>query len=87
MRGGHIAVIASASRGGTGLEVRRISAVVDIGRIIHPDIARQQIEGGIVFGLAMALGGATRFHNGLPMAKRLRDLSLPRLAEIPPILL
>lgn len=85
MRGGHIAVIASASRGGTGLEVRRISATVDIGRIIHPDIARQQIEGGIVYGLAMALGSATRFENGLPTAKRLRDLSLPRLAEIPPI--
>ncbi|WP_417620374.1 molybdopterin cofactor-binding domain-containing protein [Parasphingorhabdus sp.] len=85
MRGGHIAVIASASRGGSGLEVRRISATVDIGRIIHPDIARQQIEGGIVFGLAMALGSATRFQKGLPTAKRLRDLSLPRLAEIPPI--
>ncbi len=85
MRGGHIAVIASASRGGSGLEVRRISATVDIGRIIHPDIARQQIEGGIVFGLAMALGSATRFEKGLPTAKRLRDLSLPRLAEIPPI--
>ncbi|MEQ8742083.1 molybdopterin cofactor-binding domain-containing protein [Parasphingorhabdus sp.] len=85
MRGGYIAVIASASRGASGLAVRRISATVDIGRIIHPDIARQQIEGGIVFGLAMALGSATRFQNGLPTAKRLRDLSLPRLAEIPPI--
>ncbi|MGB5484987.1 molybdopterin cofactor-binding domain-containing protein [Parasphingorhabdus sp.] len=85
MRGGHIAVIASASRGSTGLAVRRISATVDIGRIIHPDIARQQIEGGIVFGLAMALGSATRFQDGLPTAKRLRDLSLPRLAEIPPV--
>ncbi len=85
MRGGHIAVIASANRGTGGLEVSRISATVDIGRIIHPDIARQQIEGGIVFGLAMALGSATRFQDGLPTAKRLRDLSLPRLAEIPPI--
>ncbi len=85
MRGGYIAVIASASRGASGMEVRRISATVDIGRIIHPDIARQQIEGGIIFGLAMALGSATRFQKGLPTAKRLRDLSLPRLAEIPPI--
>ena len=85
MRGGHIAVIASASRGTGGLEVSRISATVDIGRIIHPDIARQQIEGGIIFGLAMALGSATRFQDGLPTAKRLRDLSLPRRAEIPPI--
>ncbi|MEO9600073.1 molybdopterin cofactor-binding domain-containing protein [Parasphingorhabdus sp.] len=85
MRGGYIALIASASRGTGGLEVRRISATVDIGRVIHPDIARQQIEGGIIFGLAMALGSATRFQKGLPTAKRLRDLSLPSLAEIPPI--
>ncbi|VAV99166.1 Isoquinoline 1-oxidoreductase beta subunit [hydrothermal vent metagenome] len=85
MRGGHIAVIVTASRSDSGLKVRRISATVDVGRIIHPDIARQQIEGGIVFGLAMAMGSATRFKDGLPTAKRLRDLSLPRLAEIPPI--
>jgi isoquinoline 1-oxidoreductase subunit beta len=85
MRGGHIAVIVRANRGDSGLRVRRISATVDVGRIIHPDIARQQIEGGIIYGLAMALGAATRFHKGLPLARRLSDLSLPRLAEIPPI--
>lgn len=85
MRGGYIAVIVNASRGDNGLDVKRISATVDIGRIIHPDIARQQIEGGIVFGLAMALGSSTKFDTGLPTAKRLRDLSLPRLAEIPEV--
>ncbi|WP_246218655.1 xanthine dehydrogenase family protein molybdopterin-binding subunit [Parasphingorhabdus halotolerans] len=85
MRGGYIAVVVRAARGDTGLKVLRISATVDVGRIIHPDIARQQIEGGIVFGLAMAMGASTRFEDGLPTAKRLRDLSLPRLAEVPPI--
>lgn len=85
MSGAYIAVIASASRGEGGLSVSRISATVDAGRIIHPDIARQQIEGGIVFGLAMAMGASSQFEDGLPFAKRLRDLSLPRLAEIPPI--
>lgn len=85
MRGGYIAVVVKATRGDTGLKVRRISATVDIGRIIHPDIARQQIEGGIIFGLAMAMGASTRFEDGLPTAKRLRDLALPRLAETPTI--
>ncbi len=85
MRGGYIAVIVKASRGDSGLNVKRISATVDIGRIIHPDIARQQIEGGIIFGLAMALGSSTEFDTGLPTAKRLRDLSLPRLAEVPEV--
>lgn len=83
MRGGHIAIIVSANRGKSGLTVRRISAMVDIGRIIHPDIARQQIEGGIIFGLAMALGSSTRFNGGIANARRLSDLALPRLAEIP----
>ena len=68
-----------------GLNVSRISATVDVGRIIHPDIARQQVEGGIVFGLAMAMGASTEFEAGLPTARRLRDLALPRLAEVPTI--
>ncbi len=85
MRGGHIAVIVSANRGESGLRVRRISATVDIGRIIHPDIARQQIEGGIIYGLAMALGSSTRFNGGIADARRLSDLALPRLAETPVI--
>ncbi|MEP2103657.1 MAG: molybdopterin cofactor-binding domain-containing protein [Parasphingorhabdus sp.] len=85
MRGGHIAVIVSANRGESGLRVRRISATVDVGRIIHPDIARQQIEGGIIYGLAMALGSSTRFNGGIAEARRLSDLALPRLAEIPAI--
>ena len=85
MDGGYIAVIVHASRGDGGLKVKRISATADIGRIIHPDIARQQIEGGIIFGLAMAMGSATKFEGGLPNVKRLRELSLPRLGEIPVI--
>jgi isoquinoline 1-oxidoreductase subunit beta len=85
MRGSHIALIASAATGDQGVRVKRISAVVDCGRIINPEIARQQIEGGIIFGLAQALGSSTEFENGLPLARRLRDVDLPQLADIPEI--
>ena len=85
MRGSHIAVIASARTGEEGVRVERISATVDCGRIINPDIARQQIEGGIVFGLAQALGASTDFEAGLPLARRLRDVDLPQLSDIPEI--
>ena len=85
MRGGHIALIASARTGESGVRVERISAVVDCGRIVNPEIARQQIEGGIVFGLAQALGGSTEYETGLPVARRLRDLDLPLLADVPEI--
>jgi len=86
MRGGYIAVIAAAQTDDAGISVRRITAVVDAGRIINPDIARQQIEGGIIFGIAQAVGASTGFDRGLPLARRLRDIDLPRLADISEII-
>lgn len=85
MRGSHIAIIASARTDESGVRVDRISAMVDCGRLINPDLARQQIESGIIFGLAQALGASTDFENGLPIARRLRDINLPTLAEVPEI--
>jgi isoquinoline 1-oxidoreductase beta subunit len=85
MRGSHIAVIVTARNSETGVRVDRIHAMADCGRLINPDLARQQIEGGIVFGLAQALGSATDFESGLPTARRLRDIDLPKLADMPEI--
>jgi isoquinoline 1-oxidoreductase beta subunit len=85
MYGSHIAVVASARTDETGVRVDRISAMVDCGRLINPELARQQIEGGIVFGLAQALGSTTAYENGLPLSRRLRDIDLPLLADVPEI--
>ncbi len=85
MYGSHIAVIATARTDESGVRVDRISACVDCGRLINPELARQQIEGGIIFGLAQALGSATDYERGLPVARRLRDLDLPVLSDIPEI--
>ena len=85
MRGSHIAVIVTARNSETGVRVDRVHAMADCGRLINPDLARQQIEGGIVFGLAQALGTATDFESGLPTARRLRDIDLPKLADVPEI--
>jgi isoquinoline 1-oxidoreductase subunit beta len=48
-------------------------------------LARQQIEGGIVFGLAQALGSSTSYEKGLPLARRFRDIDLPLLGDMPEI--
>ncbi|HAU21228.1 MAG TPA: xanthine dehydrogenase [Erythrobacter sp.] len=83
--GGRIACIASARPGEGGVQVSRLSVAVDIGRIVNLDIARQQIEGGLVFGLAMAMGGSTDYSAGLPDVQDLASLNLPRLADSPEI--
>ncbi|MDE8650904.1 molybdopterin cofactor-binding domain-containing protein [Novosphingobium album (ex Liu et al. 2023)] len=80
-----IAMVASARRDETGVRVDRISAVVDLGRIVNLDIARQQVEGGIVFGLGLALGSSTGYEDGLPLVGRLAGLDLPLLADCPRI--
>ena len=80
-----IAVIATARRDQSGVRVDRICAVADIGRIINRDIALQQIEGGLVFGIGLALGSSTNYIDGLPESGRLAALGLPLLADCPEI--
>ncbi len=80
-----IAVIVTARRTEAGVSVERITAVADLGRIVNRDIARQQIEGGLIFGLGLALGCNVTYSQGLPLTGRLGDLGLPMLANTPEI--
>jgi len=83
--GGRIAVVATATGGAGGIQVSKLAAAVDIGRVVNRDIALQQIEGGLIYGLSLALGSATRYRHGLPTSQRLAALRLPTLADCPEI--
>jgi isoquinoline 1-oxidoreductase beta subunit len=83
--GGRIAAIAIARQGEGGVRVETIFAAVDIGRIVNIDIARQQIEGGLVFGTGLALGSSVDYVSGLPTSARLAALNLPRMESCPAI--
>jgi isoquinoline 1-oxidoreductase beta subunit len=85
LNAGRIAVVATARRDQAGVRVDRIDAVADLGRIVNFDIARQQIEGGLVFGIGLALGASTGYADGLPLIGRLGELDLPLLADCPEI--
>lgn len=84
-RGSHIAVLAEAHFDGDRPRVDRLVAAVDCGRQINPDLILQQIEGGLLFGMAAALGGATGFARGEATARHLGHLRLPVLADTPDI--
>ena len=83
--GGRIACVATARQEEGGVRVVQLSAAVDIGRIVNLDVARQQIEGGLVFGMAQALGAAVEYRQGLPVQGRLGQMNLPTLADAPEI--
>lgn len=84
---GFIACVAEARLGTGGVQVERLSAVVDIGRIVNLDIARQQLEGGLIFGLSLATGSSARFTKGQPEPATLGGMNLPTLASSPDIAL
>ena len=83
--GGRIACVAFARPGEGGVRVNRLVAAVDIGRIVNLDIAKQQIEGGLIYGLSQAMGASTTYNSGIPEAQRLAALNLPNLADCPQI--
>ncbi len=84
MAGSAIAIMAEAQVAADGrVRVERLTAVADCGQIINPDIVRQQIGGGLIFGASAATGHPVTVARGLAEPQRLGLLGLPRLAEAP----
>ena len=48
-------------------------------------LVRQQIEGGIIFGISAAMGNAISVERGLVTARNFSGLGLPTLADTPEI--
>ena len=84
-REGRIALVASARRDDGGIRVDKLTAVLDVGRVINADIARQQVEGGLIFGMGLARGSTTAYAGGLPLTGRIGMLGLPLLGDCPEI--
>jgi len=82
---GRIALISTAAAGAGGVRVEKLAAAVDIGRVVNRDIALQQIEGGLLYGVGLALGSGMEYERGLPLQGRLAALDMPTLADSPEI--
>ncbi len=67
------------------VQVNRVTCAVDCGRVVNPDIVRQQMEGGIIFGLSAALHGAITFANGVAEQSNFDAYPLLSMAEAPEI--
>ena len=87
MAGSCIAVLAEAHvEGGRRVRVDRLVAAVDCGRVINPDLVNQQIEGGLLWGVAGAIGASTEISENLPTARGFGALGIPRLADAPEVI-
>lgn len=67
------------------MRVHRVVAAVDCGPVLHPRIAAQQVESGIVFGLGAALFGRIDVVDGAVQQRNFDQYRVLRLAETPAI--
>ncbi|ABI93386.1 xanthine dehydrogenase family protein molybdopterin-binding subunit (plasmid) [Roseobacter denitrificans] len=67
------------------IRVKHVWAAVDAGRIVSPDNAHNQIEGGIIFGLSMALTEKIDIENGEVVQNNFWDYEITRADRVPPI--
>ncbi len=84
--GSHIATLVEIAVGrDQRIRVLRAVCAVDCGRIVNPEIVRQQIEGGLLHGISAATGFPIEFENGLPTAQTIGDYGLPVLRDSPEV--
>jgi isoquinoline 1-oxidoreductase beta subunit len=74
----------SLSREGA-VRVHRVVCAIDCGRVTNPDIAKAQMEGGIVFGLTAALHGAITLKDGQVEQSNFHNYPLLTLPEMPEV--
>jgi xanthine dehydrogenase YagR molybdenum-binding subunit len=69
------------------LRVSRVVTVMDAGRIINTLAGRNQIEGGVVMGIGMALMEHASYdsRNGAPINSNYADYVVPVNADVPPL--
>jgi isoquinoline 1-oxidoreductase beta subunit len=67
------------------IRVLRAVCAVDCGRIVNPDIVRQQVEGGLIFGIAAATGHPVGFEDGRPDLRAIHRFGFPTLAGSPDV--
>jgi isoquinoline 1-oxidoreductase beta subunit len=84
--GSIVAQVAEVSLGeNKAIRVHRVVCVIDCGTAINPNLVRQQMESGIVFGLTAALYGGVTIEKGRVQQSSFHDQPLLRIDACPVI--
>jgi isoquinoline 1-oxidoreductase beta subunit len=84
--GSHIGLLAEATIGsGQQVQVNRLVAAVDAGRLVNPALVRQQVEGGLLSALAAATIPEPELVAGMPRAEVFTGRPFERLGNLPRI--
>jgi len=81
----YMALVAEVSAPGDKIRVHRVTAVVDPGRMVNPNIVEQQIESSITYGLSAVLYGEITLKDGRVQQTNFHDYPVVRMNEAPRI--
>ncbi|MCW1430127.1 xanthine dehydrogenase family protein molybdopterin-binding subunit [Novosphingobium sp. JCM 18896] len=83
--GSHMGLVAQVRMDGGKLKVERMTAVIDCGIAVNPNVVRQQIEGGLLFGLTAALYSNITIADGRVVESNFHDQPVVRMVNTPKI--
>ncbi|HWU93265.1 MAG TPA: molybdopterin cofactor-binding domain-containing protein [Sphingomicrobium sp.] len=85
--GSHIGLVAVASIGeDQRIRAHKLVATVDCGTVVNPGLVIQQIEGGLIWALAQATVAAPEWVAGMPRARSVGGIGLPRMSGVPELI-
>ncbi|GGA96061.1 xanthine dehydrogenase family protein molybdopterin-binding subunit [Puia dinghuensis] len=67
------------------IKIDKITALIDCGWYVNPDIIRAQVEGAIVMGLGAAIKHETHFKDGKAVENNFHTYKMPRINDIPAV--
>ena len=80
-----MAQVAEVSVSGNQVRVHRVVVAADLGRMVNPNIVRQQLEGSIIYGLSAVLYGEITLKDGRVQQTNFHDYQVVRMPESPKI--
>jgi isoquinoline 1-oxidoreductase beta subunit len=80
-----VAEVVEISRGPKGLHIERVTAAVDCGIAVNPNIIAMQVESAVAYGLSAALFGQITLKAGAPQESNFNGYPVLRMNEMPPV--
>jgi CO/xanthine dehydrogenase Mo-binding subunit len=81
--GTHIAMVVTVAWRDERIHIERADCAVHCGRVINPDSARAQVEGGLIYGLSSAMGEAITTSEGAVVEGNFDRYPLLRFSQAP----
>lgn len=79
----YVAEVAEISVDKGDVKVHRVVVAVDLGQVVNPNIIRQQVVGGVVYGLSQALKGQITIDKGRVVQGNFDTFEVLRMNEMP----